>query len=75
MNATSHQFAAGGIGLCASLAMVAIAALVLLRRAESASLFVEDRWGYLAAKAVAAAVIAFVGIQGFLRSLEFLLTK
>ena len=60
-----------GMSRSVRIALVVASALIL-RRPESASLFVEDRFGYLIVRIMAALIFAVVGLLGFLQSLGFL---
>ena len=72
MSAADHHLVAGAIGLCASVMTLAVASFILLRRPESASLFVEDQFGYFVVKVMGALLFAIAGMSGFWRSLDYL---
>lgn len=73
MSPELYRLVGASIGLAASLGTLGLAATVLLRRPESASLFIEDKFGYFVVKAVTATLLGLLGACGFDRSLTYLL--
>ncbi|NIJ21108.1 hypothetical protein FHS95_002811 [Sphingomonas naasensis] len=72
MSPDLYRVLAGAVALTGSLGALALAATALLKRPESASLFVEDQFGYFLVKALAALILGSVGICGFFKAIDFL---
>jgi hypothetical protein len=70
----SSPLIAATVAMLGSLIWTAIGALILIRRAETSSLFVEDHSGFLVVKAVIGIIMLVAGCIFFSQALHRLVT-